>query len=91
MKKSKSLKKVKQLIMRDQILSSGHVLKFQIGEIVYLKMDTDQTPRMVIGIHLLPEESVSYSLTDGDGESNHTAMEISREECKLKKLLDNGR
>ena len=54
-------------------------VKYSIGQIVYLKTDEDQSPRMVTGIHLRPG-SAAYSLSYGTSESTHYEIEIMK--CK---------
>ncbi len=52
--------------------------KFEIGNIVYLKTDNDQLPRIVTSIHLKPNLLV-YELSSGGNSSWHYEFEISNE------------
>lgn len=60
-------------------LSSGHQLEFKIQQIVYLKTDIEQKPRIVTGIFLRPFNSVTYSLSEGNTETCHYGFEINDE------------
>jgi len=53
-------------------------IEFELGEMVYLKTDGLQRQRMVTGIVMRPETCL-YSLSNGSQESNHYALEISKE------------
>ena len=53
--------------------------KFAFSDIVYLKTDTDQTPRQVLQVSASPPNSVQYQLGQGDRASWHYELEISRE------------
>lgn len=50
--------------------------KFNIGDMVYLKTDPEQHPRMVIGISIKPN-GFTYILAFGSNESYHYELEIS--------------
>ena len=50
--------------------------KFNIGDIVYLKTDIEQHPRMVIGINVRPT-AIIYVVTFGTIGSDHYEMELS--------------
>ena len=52
--------------------------KFTIGQIVFLKTDTDQKPRIVLGIAVYPT-TLKYILGQGDDDSVHYDIEISTE------------
>lgn len=54
---------------------------FVMGEVVYLKTDPDQLPRIVTGIDIRPGGSAGwrYQLGGGVADSYHYAMEITRE------------
>jgi hypothetical protein len=52
--------------------------EYKLGEIVYLKTDVEQLPRMVTGI-LFTSEHIEYYLSQGVGETRHLAIEISTE------------
>lgn len=49
--------------------------KYEIGNIVYLKVDPEQYPRIVVGINIRPE-GITYVLKDDYMESEHYEMEI---------------
>ena len=51
---------------------------FNIGQIVYLKTDKDQIPRLVVRFSVT-REAVLYVLAQGTGESTHYDIEISEE------------
>lgn len=51
-------------------------IEFDLGQIVYLKMDNEQNERMVTGINLRPNQSVIYYLSFGDAETCHYGIEI---------------
>ena len=53
--------------------------KFEIGQIVYLKTDKEQLPRMITGLSCRGGEGISYWLGCGDKETNHFDIEISAE------------
>lgn len=63
-------------------------LKFEIGEIVYLKTDNEQLERFVTGVNIRVG-SISYALTNGTNESWHYDFEISKEIDVLKKITYN--
>ena len=60
-------------------LSTGHKIEFDIGQTVYLKMDNEQHGRMVTGISLRPNRSVTYCLAFGTTETWHYGIEIDEE------------
>jgi len=53
-----------------------YTFEFQIGQIVFLKTDVEQFARMVTGITVRPNNSVTYYLSFGETESKHFAIEI---------------
>ena len=57
--------------------------KFELGQLVYLKTDTDQNPRMIIGISVR-QSGLLYELSFGSQSSWHYQMEISDEKDVLK-------
>lgn len=59
--------------------------KFNFEQIVYLKTDKDQQPRMVTGIYLRPD-SIQYTLHAGTTGTEHYEIEISAEENILFKV-----
>jgi hypothetical protein len=58
---------------------NSHKLEFHIEQIVYLKTDKEQVPRIVTGISLRPLNSVTYCLAQNTAESWHYGFEISEE------------
>lgn len=62
-----------------EVLSSGHILEFCIQQIVFLKTDKEQKPRLVTAIQLRPFNSVTYGLTESTCETWHYGFEISDE------------
>lgn len=65
---------------------NNHVVKFYITETVYVKSDSEQTPRTVIGINLLPHSSVIYSVTENGNVDRYYDFELSSESDDLKKI-----
>jgi len=61
------------------VLSSGHVLEFQLQQTVYLKTDKEQKPQLVTGMSLRPFNSVTYGITESSNETWHYGFEISDE------------
>lgn len=51
-------------------------LDYDIGDLVYLKTDVDGLERLIISITLLPGNLAVYTLSCGDEESEHYAIEI---------------
>ena len=62
------------------LLSLKHTIEFRLEQIVFLKTDPDKQPRMVVGISLRPNQSVTYCLALGASESWHYGIEIDSEE-----------
>lgn len=56
--------------------------KFEIGQMVYLKTDTDQYPRLVVRI-TISFIGITYGLAFGQGESMHFEIEISEQKDAL--------
>lgn len=52
--------------------------KFEFGQVVYLKTDCDQIPRLLTGIDLRPN-MIIYQLSCGTISSNHYDFEMSAE------------
>lgn len=50
--------------------------KFNLGDSVYIKTDSEQKIRMVIGISIRPS-GILYELNCGDRSSYHYQMEVS--------------
>ena len=61
---------------KDEEYLSGYDIKFRIGQVVYLKTDGQQQERLVTGINLRPQKSVTYCLALEDKESWHYSLEI---------------
>ena len=55
--------------------SGGYNLKFDIGQTVYLRTDTNQLERLVTGINIRPN-GITYALTNATDESYHYDFEI---------------
>lgn len=53
--------------------------KYEFGQILYLKTDKEQLPRMFVGIQFSPE-GVLYKLAHIETESWHYEMEFSKEQ-----------
>lgn len=58
---------------------------YNIGEIVYLKTDSDQHARVVTAIKIFPNNEMMYELSCGERSSLHYEFEISKE----KELINN--
>lgn len=57
--------------------------KFSFGQIVYLKTDKDQLPRMVTKMQVNSNMSVIYELSCGTQDTWHFAIEIAEERDTL--------
>lgn len=53
--------------------------KFEFGQVVYLKTDTDQLPRIVSEYRVCPT-GIIYVLSCGERTSNHYDFELTSEE-----------
>lgn len=53
--------------------------EFEFGDILYLKTDTYQNPRMLMAIEVYPEGELLYKVASGTTHSYHYAMELSKE------------
>lgn len=53
--------------------------RYKIGDVVYLKTDVEQLPRLVTGILMRHKGFVWYYLAQGITETCHTEIEISPE------------
>jgi len=71
-------------IIKTVNLVTGHKIEYMIGQIVFLRMDNEQQPRLCTGISLRPNRSVTYCLGLGTSESWHYGIEISDERDVLK-------
>jgi hypothetical protein len=56
---------------------------FNIGDIVFLKTDKDQSPRIVTAIILYEGSRVNYRINSGTTETWHTECEITLEKDVL--------
>ena len=54
----------------------SHITTYSFGDIVYLKTDPDQLPRMVVGLTVRPT-GILYELSHGATGSDHYEIEIS--------------
>jgi len=61
------------------LIKTGHVIEFNIGEFVYLKMDKEQERLMVVAITLKPCNAVMYGVSNSKEESWCYGMELSYE------------
>ena len=61
-------------------------MRFKIGEIVYLKTDFEQLPRIVTGILMRPYGLIYY-LSNNTTETTHYQIEISKDVDEMIKLL----
>ncbi len=59
-------------------------IKFEIGQIVYLKTDVEQNERMITAISLKPD-GILYCLSCGTSETYHSDIEICEEINVIKK------
>jgi hypothetical protein len=53
--------------------------KYDFGQIVFLKCDVDQSPRIVVSIEVYKGGELMYKLSAGDNNSLHFDFEISEE------------
>lgn len=53
--------------------------KFELGDLVFLKTDIEQMPRLVTAIIVCPDSSFLYELVCGVHSSKHYDFEISLE------------
>jgi hypothetical protein len=68
-------------------IETGHLLKFQIGQKVYLKTDKNQEERIVIKIQLMPNEGVLYFVSCSCSSEWYYDIELTRERDDLKAIL----
>lgn len=58
---------------------TGHVVDYDYEDVVYIRSDVDQIPRIVIGYVLKSGDSVKYILSLGaSGEGEFMGIEISK-------------
>lgn len=53
--------------------------EFEIGQVIYLKTDPDQNPRIVTSFRIYKGGEILYSLNFATSESYHYSFEISTE------------
>jgi hypothetical protein len=63
--------------------------KFNIGDIVYIKTDTNQKPNTIICINVYSDEYHTYKLNSPDNCSDYRDYEISKEEDLLTRIKNN--
>ena len=63
-------------------------VKFNIEQIVFLKTDMEQLPRMVVG-YQVTKHSILYILAQGGGETYHHDIEIDDEKDILIQISPN--
>lgn len=59
-------------------------IEFEIGDIVYLKTDPEQLPRMVTGMSIRKSGVISYELSQSTMTGYHYDFEISNQINSLK-------
>jgi len=62
-------------------------MEIKLGDIVFLKTDKEQSPRMCTGIMCRPTGNLYY-LSKSDIETSHYAIEISLEVNEITKLFN---
>ena len=62
-------------------------VKFNLGDIVYLKTDSEQKPRIVTGFTIRNNEHIIYLLSCISDETEHYEIEITAEKDILATLL----
>jgi hypothetical protein len=62
--------------------------KYEIGQIVYLKTDLDQLPRIVFGYIIYRSVEIIYKIAHGTNNSEHYEFELSDEKDVLLKLTN---
>lgn len=72
-------------MVKVRLARTVHDIDFSIGDIVYLRTDTHQEERMIVGICLRPT-GVTYCLMCGLTESWHYGMELTTEKDVLKAI-----
>lgn len=53
--------------------------EFNFGDIVYLRTDMNQSPRMVVAFEVYAEGEMLYKVSSGTLTSYHYAMELSKD------------
>lgn len=61
---------------------------FELGDIVYLKTDSEQLERMITGVCLREKGLISYEISCGERCGWHYGFEITTEKDVLKKIND---
>jgi len=59
------------------------VSEFVLEQVVYLRTDSDQEPRIVVGVQFIPGGSIQYRLNCGACESWHYECELTGEKILL--------
>lgn len=68
------------------VIYANELGKFKLGQIVYLKTDKDQLPRMVTSISLVINGTFRWSLACGTEDTYHYTEEISAEKDEMMSL-----
>ena len=63
--------------------------KFSIGDVVYLKTDIEQYPRIVVSYEVFENDDLLYKICQGTGTSTHYEFEMSSEKNFIVKM-NNG-
>lgn len=53
--------------------------RFKLGELVYLRTDPDQFPRIIVALQITADGGMLYKLAIGMNEQWHYEIEIARE------------
>jgi hypothetical protein len=62
-------------------------IKFNLGQLVFLKTDKEQKERIIVEITICLNNSISYCLSQGENKSWHYDFEISKDKDILKLLI----
>lgn len=57
-------------------LKRFHIPEYELGDIVYLRTDPDQLPRIILGYRVY-DKNISYILTHNNNESYNQPIEFS--------------
>lgn len=57
--------------------------KYEIGEIVFLKTDLEQLPRIVTCVKVFAQGELTYELSQGAGITQHYEFEITKEKITI--------
>lgn len=86
--KTNSLNKRLGVFVTDKVDDRSNnifISEFSLKEVVYLKTDPEQKPRIVTSISFKGSGAVTYSLGCGIEDTDHYDFEITKEEDILKK------